>query len=118
MRTIIAGSRTCTDYIHVRRAVEACGWVPTVVLSGGTKGADRLGLLWADDHETDIEIFPADWESDGRKAGYQRNERMAHSAEALIALWDGSSKGTGHMIDIAKRRGLRIYIHPIGGDSE
>lgn len=29
---------------------------------------------------------------------------MSKYAEALIAFWDGKSKGTGHMIALAKKK--------------
>ena len=40
----------------------------------------------------------------GKKAGYLRNVDMAEYADALVAFWDGKSKGTGHMIDIVLKR--------------
>lgn len=35
---------------------------------------------------------------------------MAEIADALIAFWDGSSKGTKHMIDIAKNKNLLVRV--------
>ena len=35
---------------------------------------------------------------------------MADNADALIAIWDGESRGTKHMIDIARRKGLKVWI--------
>lgn len=115
MRTIIAGSRSCNNPQELFSALDACGWVPTVVLSGGARGADSLGEWWAAYSGVPCERFTAYWEFAGRRAGYARNERMAANADALIALWDNNSPGTGHMIDIANRRGLRVYVHTIGG---
>lgn len=111
MRTIIAGSRDCTAYRDVDTAVAECGWTPTLVLSGTARGADQLGERWARINHVGVLEYPADWEAHGKSAGYKRNEQMAANAEALIALWDGRSKGTKHMIDIAKRKGLRVHVH-------
>jgi hypothetical protein len=36
---------------------------------------------------------------------------MAYYADALIAVWDGKSPGTKHMIKIATELGLKVYIH-------
>jgi type IV secretory pathway TraG/TraD family ATPase VirD4 len=36
---------------------------------------------------------------------------MAKYANALIAIWDGISKGTKHMIDIAKARNLKVFVY-------
>jgi hypothetical protein len=38
---------------------------------------------------------------------------MAENAEALIAVWDGVSRGTKNMIEEAKARNLAVYIHYI-----
>jgi len=35
---------------------------------------------------------------------------MAENATHLLAFWDGVSKGTEHMINIAKRMGLKTII--------
>jgi len=45
----------------------------------------------------------------GKGAGPARNTFMAQHAQALIALWDGSSPGTKNMIETATRRVLRIH---------
>lgn len=111
MKTIIAGSRNCTEIAELLIALSRCGWQPTTVVSGTARGADKLGERWAAAHGLLIEQFPADWDAHGKAAGYRRNEQMADHAEALIALWDGKSRGTKHMIDIAKRNGLRVYVH-------
>ena len=54
--------------------------------------------------------FPADWDKHGKSAGYKRNLEMAENADALIAFWDGESRGTKHMIDIAKEKNLLTRI--------
>jgi hypothetical protein len=116
MRTIIAGSRDCTDKRQLLAALSACGWVPTVVISGAARGADQLGELWAAEFQVPCERFPADWDRYGKSAGYRRNEQMASAAEALIALWDGESRGTKHMIETAKRKGLKVHVHAVCGE--
>ena len=54
--------------------------------------------------------FPADWDRFGKAAGYMRNEQMAKNADALVAFWDGTSKGTKNMIQLAKRYDLKIRV--------
>ena len=53
-----------------------------------------------------IKEFPAKWGQYGKRAGYLRNEEMANYATHCICFWDGESKGTKHMIDIAEREKL------------
>lgn len=111
MKTIIAGSRTCSNKQSLISAIEACGWTPTVVISGGARGADQLGEAWAKENHIPCETYLAEWDKLGRSAGYIRNATMADKAEALIALWDGKSPGTAHMIRLANQRGLRVHVH-------
>lgn len=113
MRTIIAGSRRCTDMKALELALAECGWVPTVILSGTARGADLLGEEWAKRNNVLIERFPANWEAFGKSAGFMRNYQMAENAEALVALWDGQSRGTASMISISRRLRLRLYIQPV-----
>ena len=119
MKTIIAGSRdfgikhfsnyrTCLDTFE--STMNEIPWNITQVLSGGARGADTLGEMWASSNSVPLTRYPAQWTSFGKAAGYIRNEEMAKNAEALIAFWDGESKGTKHMIDTAKKRGLTIHV--------
>ena len=71
---------------------------------------DRLGERYAKEHGYQVIYFPADWDLDGKSAGFKRNVKMAEYADALVAFWDGSSRGTKHMIDTAKEKGLDIRI--------
>jgi hypothetical protein len=111
MRTIIAGSRSITRKKTITEAHKASGFEITCVISGGAEGVDKLGELYATHIGVDVVVFPAQWDLYGRKAGYIRNAKMARFGEALLAIWDGKSKGTKHMIDIATKEGLKVYVH-------
>lgn len=113
MRTIIAGSRTCFDYEALLTAIKDCGWEVTEVVSGMANGADSLGVRYAMEHKLPLHKFPAEWEKYGKGAGYIRNAVMAEAAEALIALWDGYSRGTSNMIDQARDRGLKVFVKEV-----
>lgn len=111
MRTIVAGSRSVTDQSVVDAAILACDWTPTVIISGTARGVDTLGENWARANSVPVERFPANWNLHGKRAGYLRNQQMADNAEALVAVWDGQTRGTLHMITIARVAGLKVYIH-------
>ena len=85
-------------------------FMPSVVISGTANGADKLGEEWASIGNIPIERYPADWATYGKRAGYVRNAEMAEVADCLVACWDGESKGTGHMIEIAKKKGMPVHI--------
>jgi|SRR5581483_677657 len=113
MKVIIAGSRTLSDLDLVEQTV--CSFIdPTQiseVVSGGAKGVDFAGECFATKYRIPIKRFPADWKQHGKKAGYLRNVEMAQYADALVAIWDGESKGTKHMIDIAREKNLYVYVY-------
>lgn len=114
MKTIIAGSRTITDprviTWAVNRAVRDADIWPSEIVEGEARGVDTLALKYAFDQGIPVRRMPADWERHGKAAGVIRNKLMAEYAEALIAIWDGQSKGTKHMIEEATRRGLKVYV--------
>lgn len=110
LRVIIAGSRDLPKWVF-DKAICHMPWNPTCVLSGGARGADSFGEEWAKSCGIEVRRFPADWETHGKSAGFKRNLEMAGSADALFAIWDGKSKGTKHMIDIAIKKGLKYHIY-------
>lgn len=110
MKVIIAGSREITDYDIVLKAVKLAQFRITEVVCGKAKGVDTLGEELGLKNGIPVKYFPADWNRHGNAAGYRRNVQMAEYADALIAVWDGKSRGTKHMIDIARDRGLKVYV--------
>lgn len=113
MKTIIAGSRTINDYALVEEAIKESGFEITKVISGMAKGVDILGERWAHNNNIGIHLCPAKWKrEDGtvdRSAGYKRNVEMAEIADALIVIILDDSKGSTHMLNIAKEKGLKIF---------
>jgi hypothetical protein len=110
MRVIIAGSRGIHDYAKVCDAVRHSGFAISRVVSGIAAGVDTLAVRYATEHGLPCDWFPAEWRKWGRGAGYRRNVQMAQHADALIAVWDGRSPGTRHMIEVAKARGLPVFV--------
>jgi hypothetical protein len=110
MRTIIAGSRNIEDYELLLDAINASGFSISEILSGKARGVDAMGESYGRKHKIPLKYFPADWNKHGKSAGIRRNIEMAENADALIALWDGKSKGTYHMIETAKKKGLKVFV--------
>lgn len=115
LKTIIAGSRTITDFETVAEAIKASAFPIVEVVSGAARGVDTLGEEWAEVHKIPIKRFPANWNTHGKKAGPLRNIEMAEYADALIAIWDGESRGTKHMIDEATKHGLQVFVYTADG---
>lgn len=112
MKLIIAGSRSFDDYdlMDTSLAKILSGRLPDVVLSGRAEGADVLGERWAEVHGVPVQYHPADWKRYGKVAGMKRNAEMAKDGTHLVAFWDGVSRGTANMIDIAKLAGLQVRV--------
>lgn len=114
-KAIIAGGRHFDDYNLVK---ERCDFFlsekmkshQVIIISGHASGADSLGERYASEHGLETELHPADWKAHGKAAGPIRNKEMAEVADALIAFWDGASRGTKNMIDTAKSKGLKVVV--------
>jgi hypothetical protein len=116
MKLIVAGSRTFNDYqlledsIFNFLAILKYKISETEIVSGTAGGADKLGERFAHRQRLKCTRFQANWEKFGKSAGYKRNEQMAEYADACIVFWDGVSKGTQHMINIATEHVLHLKI--------
>ena len=109
MRVLVCGSRGFTDYGKLSK--ELATHQITHLISGGANGADKLAERWADENGVAKTILYADWGKYGKSAGYKRNVAMlGESPEVVIAFWDGKSKGTKMMIDLAGTAQKRIHI--------
>lgn len=114
-RVIIAGCRDFQDYGFLKEKCEhylqnKLRSDNVIIVSGHASGADSLGERFAREHGLQVELHLADWERHGRAAGPIRNREMADRADALIAFWNGQSRGTKSMIDQAREKELKIAI--------
>jgi hypothetical protein len=111
MRVIIAGSRTGFVAKNVFEAIEESPFYGkiTEIVSGTARGVDSDGEYYASCRKLPVKRFFPDWDKHGKAAGYIRNREMGLYADALVAVWDGKSRGTKHMIDIME--GLDKPIH-------
>lgn len=113
MKVIICGSRSLTELRYAVAAVKESGFNIEEVISGAARGIDTLAKEYASINGLDLTVMYPNWAKRGRSAGYHRNTRMLKYADAVIAIWDGSSKGTNHTISEAKKMGLQVYIKTI-----
>lgn len=135
LRLIIAGSRDFNDYELLEKEVDnyllsvlekldvnmynqylltvLTGEIfslPIEIVSGGARGADRLGEKYAEKRGLFIKRFIPNWNENGRGAGYIRNEEMAkYATDAIIFIFQ-NSKGSTHMSKIAKKHNLGLKV--------
>ena len=94
--------QVCDEFLQNQNDIE--------IASGAYKGVDLLRERYAAERNHPIKQFPANWRRYGKSAGHKRNTEIAAYADALIAFWDGKSKGTKHMIELATKAGLNVKI--------
>lgn len=114
MKVIVAGGRDFNNFdllsSELKQFIGEQNKNSCEIVCGKARGADTLGEEFAKQHQFPIVYFSADWETYGKSAGYIRNMQMAEYADSLVAFWDGKSKGTKHMIDLAYRHKLEVEI--------
>lgn len=121
MRLIIAGSRDIKDKNTVKNAIDDSPYLIKnidTILCGMADGVDTISKeIFEDKNEIEIEEYPyEDYTNEApnpKVAPLIRNKEMAINADSLLAVWNGESKGTEHMIEIAKENNLNTYIHLI-----
>ena len=106
---------------------EEDSFIEPALFHGDAKGVDRIAADifsrsegWVDTHSIhvgyQVHAFPADWDKHGRSAGPKRNQAMADAwfygmnAEYrfFLGIWDGSSRGTKHMVDYVASLGVPV----------
>ncbi len=134
MKLIIAGSRSITDYHHVRDAIIISKlWSKyrekLEVVCGMASGVDLLGKEFASKNSLVCHEFPAKWDDieaaraviktrpNGSRynvnAGFARNIEMGKFADGLLAIWDGRSRGTKQMIEWMQENDKFVYVHRV-----
>ncbi len=114
LKIIVAGSREFNNYPLLKQKLDfyCQRYSPhqIEIVSGAARGADRLGEKYAQDSSLSLKKFPANWDKHGKSAGYRRNQEMAQYANAAVVFWDGKSKGSQHMINLAKEQELNLRV--------
>lgn len=80
-----------------------------IIIHGGARGADSLAGKWAKQNNIQSEVYLADWNTYGKKAGPIRNELMLKTGKPNIVVAFPGGNGTKHMVSIAKRDNIEVY---------
>ena len=116
MITIVAGSRSIDRYSHVASAIAEAPWAITRILSGGARGVDEFAVSYANLNNIPCDLVTAFWNEDSdynAEVGKQRYSEMLKKAEGIIVIWDGKSRGTAHLIELAKQSKLKLHIKKV-----
>ena len=112
MKLIINGGRNFDNYELAKQEFDKICIQQNIleIVSGGARGADKIGERLANEYNIPLKKFIPDWNGLGKKAGYVRNREMGDYADALLSFWDGESKGTKGMIEYAERKNLFVKV--------
>ena len=94
MKIAVIGSRNLS--------VDLSPYIPvyaTTIISGGANGIDRRAAAYAQDNGLELIEFLPDYDQYGRLAPLHRNNEIIDSADMVIAIWDGRSRGTKYVIN-------------------
>ena len=106
MRVLVCGGRDYTARTQVARQLAS---LPddTVIITGGARGADYLA--WSEAKRLGLaqEVYQADWDAYGKKAGMIRNQEMLDSGIDLVLAFPGG-RGTADMVRRARAAGVTV----------
>jgi hypothetical protein len=108
VRVLITGSRDWDDWETLNAALlaEVDGGHLSVV-HGGARGADQMAGAWARKHGLTEEVFPAQWSTHGRRAGFVRNAQMVDTMpDVCLAFIRNGSRGATMTADLAEAAGI------------
>jgi len=80
------------------------------IVSGGARGIYTCAKEYAAENNLKLTVFLPQYKRFGRVAPLKRNEEIIEYADEVIALWDGVSSGTKHVIDACERAGKPITV--------
>jgi len=110
MRLGVIGSRSFDNYSLLCVTLNQYLETTQKVVSGGARGADRMGVHWAQSNDIPYEEFLPDYEQYGKQAPFIRNKDIVNNSDLVVAFWDGKSAGTKHSLNYAKIRGVKSVV--------
>ena len=106
MKLLIAGSRSIKDF-------DLSPYIPKdteLIISGGACGIDTLAEQYADKMKISKLVLYPNYNRYKKGAPLKRNEQMVDICDSVLVVWDGTSGGTKHTIDYARKTAKSIEI--------
>ena len=105
-RLLITGGRDNEDYKVIYEAIKANN--PDVVIHGGAKGADRNAEIAAVTLGIPTEVYPPDWDGQGKSAAFKRNSQMLEDGKPTSVIAFRGGNGTADMVKKAGKAGFEV----------
>ena len=106
MKVAVIGSRN----LKVENLGDYLSSDATEIVSGGAKGSDTSAKEYAIDQGLKLTEFLPDYRRYGRGAPRKRNIEIVEYADAVLAFWDGKSRGTSFVIDSCHKIEQKIDV--------
>jgi hypothetical protein len=114
-RLLVCGGRNFSDEdslaLWMREAVAVLGVErpeDMLVIHGGARGADSVAGRIAAGSKVPVQVYPADWNQYGRRAGFLRNKQMLDEGRPDLVLAAPGGVGTAMMVKIALAAGVPV----------
>lgn len=82
----------------------------TEIVSGGATGVDTCAREYAIANGVRLTEFLPEYEKYGRSAPLHRNLKIIDYADAVLAFWDGQSRGTKYTIEYCKKKNKKVTV--------
>lgn len=105
MKIAVVGSRDIT-VVDIGKYILDCD----EIVSGGARGVDSSAADFARRNGIKLTEFLPDYERYGRVAPIVRNRLIVDYSDAVIAFWNGRSKGTLSVIKYAEKTGKECRV--------
>lgn len=115
-RVLVCGGR---DYANIERVFYALDQYHkrhgpiSLVITGAARGADTLAGAWALARRVDLDPYPADWRTHGKRAGPLRNQQMIDEGKPTVVIAFPGGAGTADMVRRAKAAGITTHVLPV-----
>jgi len=113
LKVVIAGGRDFDDFELMEEKLDSLlqnyDHRDIEIVCGCSRSIDKLGEKYALKNNMETSHFVSNKEF-GKRSVYLKNEEIAKYSDCLVAFWDGKSKGTEMMVNLAKRNDLKIRI--------
>ncbi|QEA09762.1 GTP-binding domain [Pseudomonas phage Iggy] len=116
-RVLVCGGRQFADWQHlccVMALVAPWCAARPLLIHGGAPGADTLAGRWAALNGWPCAVVAANWDFYGKAAGSLRNQWMLSMLEPDLVVALPGGVGTAHMVRIARKAGVDVYVASTG----
>lgn len=108
MKILVCGGRDYWDYLVMHEVLGEYLADDLVIIHGGARGADDLADKWAEENGVATEVYPAQWEKYGKRAGTVRNAAMLSAEKPDLVIAFRGGRGTANMINLAEKAGVPV----------